>query len=158
MSHTDHLLCITRNTWRRDRPAFQLLHNTRKVSRPLPLKSDPFYFLQLRAATEDKLLYLTTLRRKIAEGTLCVKVTVSNAELVSGYPDWYFSTFYPTSWQIPECASLCLDICLPNALQIIIHQSWYSTCRLSDDVNFVKQATKQKVRSLLLFAAKGAEI
>jgi len=45
------------------------------------------YFLQLRAATEVILLYLTTMRRKIAEGTLCVKVTVSNPELVSGYPD-----------------------------------------------------------------------
>jgi hypothetical protein len=46
-----------------------------------------FYLLKLRAETEDILLYLTTLRRKIAEGTLYVKVTVSNPELVFGYPD-----------------------------------------------------------------------
>jgi hypothetical protein len=46
-----------------------------------------FYFLKLRAATENMLLYLTTLRRKIAAGMLSVKVTVSNPGLVFGYPD-----------------------------------------------------------------------
>jgi hypothetical protein len=113
-----------------------------------------FYFLKLRAATGDILFFLTSLRRKIAEGALCVKVIVWNPELVFGYPDWYFSKFYSTSWQVPGCALLCLDICLSNALQIIIHQPWYSACRLWDDDNFVKRATKQKVRSLLLLQQK----
>jgi hypothetical protein len=43
-----------------------------------------FYFLNLRAATEDILLHPTTLRRKIAVGMPCVKVTASNPELVFG--------------------------------------------------------------------------
>jgi hypothetical protein len=87
-----------------------------------------------------------------------VKVTVSNPKLVFGYPDWYFSKFHPPSWQIPGCASLCLDICLPNALQIIIHQCWYSACRLWNDDNFVKQASNEKLGHCYFLQQKSRNI